>query len=80
MISGTTIKVKGDTKKLLDIIKKYDNQSYDELIRELVEEKLEEHLELKKELKRQILASADEIRSERVKALSFDALYEKLYG
>ncbi|GEM_PF-6266013 len=75
-----TIKVKGETKKLLDLVKRYDNQSYDELIRGMIEEKLEEHLELRKELKAQILKAAEDIRHRRVRTLSFDELYESLYG
>ena len=77
---ATTIKVKGETKKLLDIVKKYDNQSYDELIRDLVSEKVEEHLELKPEIKKEILKAVEEIKSKRVKTLTFDEVYERLYG
>ena len=80
MIRGTTIKVKGETKKLLDLIKKYENQSYDELIRELIEEKLEEHLELKEELRKEILRAAEEIKSKGVKTLSYEEVYEQAYG
>ncbi len=76
----STIKVKDETKKLLEIVKKYNSQSYDEVIRELVEDKLEEHLELKDEVKKQVLRSAEDIRLRRVKTLSFEELYEKLYG
>jgi len=76
----TTIKVKDETKKLLELVKKYGNQSYDEVIRDLVEEKLEGHLELREELKRQVLRSAEDIRLRRVKTLSYEKLYEKLYG
>ncbi|MBI2575524.1 hypothetical protein HYV82_06590 [Candidatus Woesearchaeota archaeon] len=79
-MTQTTIKVKGETKKLLDLVKRYDNQSYDELIRGMIEEKLEEHLELRKELKAQILKAAEDIRLRRVRTLSFDELYENLYG
>ncbi len=79
-MKGTTIKVKGETKKLLNVIKKYENQSYDELIRDLVSEKLEEHLELKPEIKKEILKAVEEIKGKRTKTLSFDEAYEMLYG
>ncbi|MBI3051390.1 hypothetical protein HYY74_02940 [Candidatus Woesearchaeota archaeon] len=76
----TTIKVRKETKEFLDLIKKHDKQSYDDLIMNLVEDWVEEHLELEPRVRRQILKSVHDIKSGRVKALKFEELYNKVYG
>ncbi len=76
----TTIKVKRQTKDFLDIVKKHDRQSYDDLIMTLAEDRLEEHLELRPELKRRIVKAAEDIKAGRGRTLKFEELYEKVYG
>ncbi|MBI4438950.1 hypothetical protein HY640_03400 [Candidatus Woesearchaeota archaeon] len=79
-MAASTIKLKDETKRMLDLIKRFERQSYDEVITELIEDKIEAHLELKNELKTEIIKLSEDLRNKRVKGLSFRQLYEKTYG
>ena len=79
-MKATTIKLNTETKKMLDLIRRNDKQSYDELVLELIEDRLEAHLELEPSLKRRLLELSEQIRDKKVKTLNFEGIYKLTYG
>ncbi len=69
MASITTIQINEETKSMLDNIKDYPRETYEEVIKKLLEIVAEENMELSEETKKEIEVARAEIKQGKYKTL-----------
>lgn len=69
MASITTIQINEETKSMLDDIKDYPRETYEDVIKKLLEIVAEENMELSKETKKEIEIARAEIKQGKYKTL-----------